>query len=547
MINRRLLAAWKAAPAMLCIAGASLATNKQTIEPDCALGGFTSPGPFAKNDRFVSGQVVIPRGNATLTGRVLEDTRLKRLTCTDGPEACVYKYPPTCGMPEAVARKLTANIFACRGKNEQEPPASPAPIAVGNVFPHAIIRLPSFHGESKKLKPSDTSSDPYFEMHQTSLKALMAEQAWKAVDEYGWTNTISAVIDDGVDLDHPELERQLDMGVEIPCLRGLCDGRNAKGKHGTSMAGIIAATRHNGWMIGTAWNTRILPIRISAEGQFTFDVAAAAAVRCAKRRGAKVMNFSLGGDVPTPLLVDALMTATGNWLFVVSAGNSGESLQSRPDYPAYYNINRMMVVMSHDINGRRELSSAWGTNVDLAAPGYAMYPKPCRTSAIEKCFGFARDSTSNATAFVSGAAALLWSVYDEWSYTDIKWRILETADEEPNLRPYMNVPRRLNLGRMMYPVAFQSADNNQRIRAVTLQSIDLSTKPLPAELDLSKAFPKGMCDSMNVELVRSNTAPPESLKSAEVKKGDAVQFLATCLRVRGKPYTARSVTYEVID
>ena len=148
---------------------------------------------------------------------------------------------------------------------------------------------------------------------------------------------------------------------------------------------------------------------------------------------------------------------------------------------------------------------------------------------------------------MSGAAALLWSVYGDWSFADIKWRIEESAVDEPNLAPCMAPPRRLNLESMMYPVKFKSADSQRRIKSATLRSMDLTKKHLPDEVDVSYTFPAGLCSSVNVDLVRAHVPAPELLNAGSVKKGDSVQFLATCHRTHGVQYTARSVAYDIID
>jgi hypothetical protein len=207
----------------------------------------------------------------------------------------------------------------------------------------------------------------------------------------------------------------------------------------------------------------------------------------------------------------------------------------------------MIVVMSHDGDGRREGISSWSPNVDIAAPGYAMFPVLCNTTEIKNCYRFEGNSTSNAAAYVSGAAALLWSVYGDWSFADIKWRITENAIEEPQLDQCMPKPRRLNLERMMFPVKFKIADSHRRIKSATLQSFDLRKKPLSAEVDLDSTFPPRLCKSVNVDLVRARTSPQESLNPANVKKGDTVQIFATCHRTHGLHYTARSVAYEIVD
>ena len=517
---------------MLCIAEACLATNNEEIEPECTIEGRPGPGHFGTSGPFVFGQVVVTRGNLGLTDEKLANGRLKKISCVDGSEGCVYRYPRWCGDPETVAAKLSANIFACGRKSNALGPI--APESIGKVFPHAIIGLPTSSARNSHFDASGTAGDPYFAM-QVDLNALGAEQAWQRIMEISSSTITTAVIDGGIDMDHPDLMPQLEKGIEIPCRSGPCDGGNPNGDHGTAMAGIIGAGRNNGWMLGVAWNTRLLPIRISAGNRAPFDAAAAVAVRCAAHRGARVLNFSIGGDEPTPLLEDALLTTPDQLLIVVPSGNVQKDIVSSPVYPASYSMDRMIVVASHTENNMLEATSGYGAIVEIAAPGRALYPIACHSSAIERCFDISRDSTSHATAYVSGAAALLWSAYGDWNYSDIKWRILETADDEPLIAWAMPKPRRLNLARMMQPVSFTKAVGDRISKSDT------------GLIDTRKAFPPGMCTSVNPRILPAHSPGAAALTTGDLKIGLNIEIAATCTRSTGGTSEAVSGTYTVTN
>jgi subtilisin family serine protease len=300
-----------------------------------------------------------------------------------------------------------------------------------------------------RLIDAGTADDELF-VYQFAMRMLGAEKAWSWIRQIRSSDILTAIIDNGVDLDHPDLAGQLVPGKDFPCVTPECNGGSPDGVHGTAMAGIVAAARYNGGMIGTAWNTQLLPIRISSNAETTSEMAAVDAVRYAVSRGARVINFSYASNEPTESLRELLLGLPGNFLFVVAAGNDGMQSSGRI-YPASYSIPRMVVVTSHDVRGNPDGAIGADAQIDIAAPGDAVYPIPCKPSASGKCYEIDGASTSNAAAYVSGAAALLWSAHPYWSAASIKRRILETADPEPKLARVMQQPRRLNLARMMEP------------------------------------------------------------------------------------------------
>jgi len=312
------------------------------------------------------------------------------------------------------------------------------------------------------------------------------------------------------------------------------------------MAGIIAAARNNGGIVGTAWNTRVLPIKISADEPNKFESNTIAAFQFAVNRGARVINFSYTSNEPTDALARVLRNSPADFLFVVPAGNEGVGSSGNATYPASYSIDRMIVVMSDDTDGGQSRQRGSGTRIDIAAPAEAIYPIPCDPPKNTKCYQSGA-SSSNSTAFVSGAAALLWSIYPEWKAEHIRWRLLENGLREEELGGSLGPPRRLNLERMMFPVRFNAATDLRQIHAAKLQSIELKKKPLPKQLDISTSFPEGMCETVELALLRTNRPSREFLTPKKAKKGDTVQFLATCHRARETHYTARSVSYEIID
>jgi hypothetical protein len=505
---------------VVCLSGGP-ATSQQVADDTCGESGY-SPD-----------LVVIPRNNSALTTDVLADARLTKVRCDVNGETCTYRFPPSCGDPASVAAKLSGNIYWCRdaGVTPQDP--VPDRLTIGKVFPNAALRAITTRTSSGKLKYRPGEDALFSDQH--ALRALGAEAAWQYADPSSGATIFTAIIDSGVALDHPDLASQVERGVDIPCRTLECNGGEPLDSHGTSMAGIVAAARYNIGMIGTAWNTRVMPIKVSGADIAAYEDAVVQAIQYAAQQDARVLNFSLGGNTPTALIADALETSQDNFLFVTAAGNQCLRLEDNPIYPAVYPIDRMLVVMSHDDKGARVESSGWGLNVDIAAPGDSLAAVPCDPANLASCYELGGSDTSNAAAYVSGAAALLWSANPDWHWSEIRWRILETADHEDRLRGQMEYPRRLNLARMMYPVSFTHARANK----VSKTWADVGA------IDTSKAFPKTMCASIKPMLVRGSDPAGAALDRHNLQVGDEIRVRVNCTRKTGSTTTAYSPLYSV--
>lgn len=149
------------------------------------------------------------------------------------------------------------------------------------------------------------------------------------------------------------------------------------GGHGVHTAGTIGAEGNNGIGIaGVAQGVSLMPLR-ACVGIGCLVSALIEAVNYAGAKGARVANISIGTENPSSALANAI-AANPQTLFVISAGNDGESNEVTPKYPCVYNplaegksaVDNVICVAATDQADQRADFSNWGAQtVDLGAPG----------------------------------------------------------------------------------------------------------------------------------------------------------------------------------
>ncbi|GAA3369398.1 type VII secretion-associated serine protease mycosin [Streptomyces sannanensis] len=270
---------------------------------------------------------------------------------------------------------------------------------------------------------------------QWELAAMHTEQAWRTTQGEGIT---VAVLDTGVDATHPDLAGQVLPGKDLIGF-GAGPGDRAWAGHGTAMAGIIAGHGHGpgrgDGVLGVAPKAKILPVRVILEGsdparkraRQTRGSALAEGIRWAVDHGADVINLSLGDDSesahPEKSEDAAVQYALSKGAVVVaSAGNGGEK-GDHISYPAAYPgviavtaVDRYGTHASFSTRRWYATVSAPGVDVVIAAPDRKYYE------------GW---GTSAASAFVSGAVALVRSAHPGLTPAQIKQLLADTARDNP--------------------------------------------------------------------------------------------------------------------
>ncbi len=244
----------------------------------------------------------------------------------------------------------------------------------------------------------------------------------------GDPNLVVAVIDTGTDFSHPDLAGrqwvnpgESDGGKET---NGVDDDKNGYiddvngwdfynkdasvydsvdgDKHGTHVAGTIAANQNGQGIVGMAPNVKVMALKfLGPSGGYTSD--AVRAIEYARSKGAKISNNSWGGGGYNQALKDAI-EASGS-LFVAAAGNSGVDADSSPSYPGAYDSPNILSIAAIDNQGKLASFSNYGSvSVDISAPGVSIL-----STLPGGTYGW-MSGTSMAAPHATGAAALVASL-----------------------------------------------------------------------------------------------------------------------------------------
>lgn len=265
---------------------------------------------------------------------------------------------------------------------------------------------------NQRYKIAKTPNDPLIS-NQNYLEQIHAEKAWDAAT--GNNSIVIALVDTGVELDHPDLKHNLVKGANLIRPAALPDDDNG---HGTNVAGVIAAVANNdAGIAGLAWNAKIMPIKaLESDGNGDEDKLGEG-IRYAVDHGAKIVVLSLGLNKYSAYMEGIVHYAEDHGVLLVAAsGNEGGTVK----YPAAYDtVLGVGGVTDHNVP--HNLSNS-GPELDITAPWYVF------TTAIEGNYNYA-DGTSMAAPQVAGVAALIWNKYPNMSPAEVRNLLRQTAQD----------------------------------------------------------------------------------------------------------------------
>ncbi|MEN9811175.1 MAG: hypothetical protein RLZZ488_2742 [Pseudomonadota bacterium] len=365
-----------------------------------------------------------------------------------------------------------------------------------------------------------------------------------------------AVIDSGIDAEHPDLSANVNKQLSRNFVSGIdlaknCDtgqlpaGSNATATpppnqfedadgHGTHVSGTIGAVGNNGVGIaGVCWKAEIVALRVFGKcGEGAENAVTLAAMNYAADIKAKVVNMSLGGNTSanaigpnSPGYAAVSRIANAGGLVVVAAGNDTEDIVAVTKFPASLRHPALVTIASHNANNEiSEFSNFSSQYVHLSAPGeriMSTWPRqlvprslglrqvPPNLNVTEKFRAAITampdrgyeylDGTSMASPNAAGVFALVWSLAPNRSATEIRDIVFGSADQEPTFQNKIISGRRINLERAV----------------ASLGGLSVKVSNAPAQSKVNEAS-AGVGAPLLVSL---EGVPEDSLKNAKLLLG----------------------------
>ena len=277
---------------------------------------------------------------------------------------------------------------------------------------------------------------------------------WEAKKKKQVSDVIVAVIDTGIDILHEDITNNLwvNKGESGLDSKGRDKSRNKidddgngfiddvhgwnfvagnnnltdNHGHGTHVSGILGAEGGNGvGLSGVVPKVKIMTLKYYDPKSKSNNnlLNTIKSIRYATKMGAQIINYSGGGTEFSKQEYEAIKHAKNKGtLFIAAAGNEKSNSDRDNYYPANYGLDNIISVTAINTNTDVLASSNWGVKtVHLAAPGSKI-----RSTLPNNRYGV-MTGTSQATAFVTGVAALLFSLHNNFDYLQVKDRILSTA------------------------------------------------------------------------------------------------------------------------
>lgn len=256
-----------------------------------------------------------------------------------------------------------------------------------NLLCHALAKV-----------QGDMFSNDSYSYYQWGMAKIQAPEAWEIAS--GDSEVIIAVLDSGIDLEHPDLKDKIVASVNFAS----SDTDDDLFGHGSHVAGIAAASSDNEvGVAGLGQDCSLMNVKVLGDDGKGYTSWVAKGIRWAVDNGADVVNMSVVIDTPSGQLEKAVEYAWEHGAVVVAAaGNNGST---EPTYPAYY--ENCIAVGATDARDSLASFSNEGDWVDVAAPGVRIY-----SAVNDSNYGY-KSGTSAAAPHVAGLAALLFPLVED--------------------------------------------------------------------------------------------------------------------------------------
>jgi subtilisin family serine protease len=325
-----------------------------------------------KTGRYVEGELLVkfkkevPESSQETAISLFEARKLKRFRRTD-----IHHL----GLPAHVTVEEAVGMFMANPNVE-------------HAEPNYMLRI--------KATPSDTFYDLLWGLNNIGQSVngsagisdsdIDAPEAWDT--ETGSNSVVIAIVDTGIDYNHPDVSSNIWVNTGESPDNGLDDDGNGHvddvygwdflndendpmddNGHGTHLAGIMAGGGNNGaGVTGVNWTARVMALKfLDAEG-FGDVARAISAIEYATQQGVDIINCSFGTTAFSQFLKDAVDASSA--LLVCAAGNESLNSDLFPHYPSGFDSSNMLAVAaSNQADNLASFSNFGASSVDVAAPG----------------------------------------------------------------------------------------------------------------------------------------------------------------------------------
>jgi thermitase len=301
-----------------------------------------------------------------------------------------------------------------------------------------VVRYVEFN---EKFQAQLIPNDPYY-VNQWAPSIIKADWAWNTTT--GSQSVLVAVIDTGIDYNHPDLAANYNAsGYNWVSNDANVTDDNG---HGTICAGIIAGVLNNHVGIAGLAQVQIMAEKGLDSSGAGYEDELASAIIHAVDHGAKILSLSWGSDQDSQLIHEAIQYAYAQDVLVVAA--AGNNASTTMMYPAAY--KEVIAVTATDQYDDPASFSSYGDWVELAAPGVHIYSTLPTYHVVLNDPPYSRNQTydylsgtSVACPQVTGVGALVWSRFPNATRDWVRAQLRNTADDlgEPGFDQYYGYGR----------------------------------------------------------------------------------------------------------